>query len=79
MQARSAVLRKLKNYMNALNLYLRRTKMIEYIFHGQRLDNGEIVESKSIINENGLVYLKHPSKQGQWIGIKPETLEFLID
>jgi len=53
--------------------------MIEYIFHGQRLDNGEIVESKSIINENGLVYLKHPSKQGQWIGIKPETLEFLID
>jgi len=49
---------------------------MNYIFRGKRLDNNEIVESKSIINEHGLVYLKHPNKNGQWIEIRPETLEF---
>lgn len=50
--------------------------MKEIKFKGKRIDNGEWVESKSIINEHEQVYLKHsdPEKSGQWIEVVPETV-----
>ena len=34
-----------------------------------------MIESKSIINENGRVFLKHPREKGHWIECNPESLE----
>ena len=43
-------------------------------FRGKRVDNGEWVESGSIINGESVVYLKHADKTGQWIEVIPETV-----
>lgn len=46
--------------------------MIE--FTAIAIATNELIKSKSIINEHGEVYLKHPTKAGQWIKCNPETL-----
>lgn len=44
------------------------------VFSAKMIKDGEIVTSKSIINEHGKVYLKHPIHTGQWIECYPDSL-----
>lgn len=47
---------------------------MEIKFRGKRIDDGELIESQSIINEHGQTYLKHPEQMGQWVRVVPETV-----
>jgi uncharacterized phage protein (TIGR01671 family) len=52
--------------------------MREIIFKAKRTDNGEWVESESILkksySEIHYLYLANPEKLGRWIKCKPETV-----
>lgn len=49
------------------------------VFSAKMIKDGEVVTSKSIINEHGKVFLKHPIHKGHWIECYVDSLSYSLN